>query len=288
MPLPRKFYYLGEQLSIGRQLSGQRNEITQAGLELVGFDSLKAEIECLLVIQWISQQFLDNQLTIELGNARLVNQVLATVTTDQNSKEAIAQALFNKNFPRYQELVAPFKDRAIYPFLERWPRLFGTADEIKNELAQLPIPDVAQPIIKELTALSGFVHRNFPKQQVIIDLSTSVPQKYYTGVIFKGYTSQSSDYVISGGRYDNLLANFQKKAVAAIGLGINVDLLSQLSPLQTSHKNKLVYSDQQHFERALQLIRQHPNYSLAIASNLAGAKKEAQQSQMELIVIGDE
>jgi ATP phosphoribosyltransferase regulatory subunit len=46
-------------------------------------------------------------------------------------------------------------------------------------------------------------------QQVIVDLSSAVPQKYYTGIVMKGYVEKTTGaYLISGGRYNRLLANF--------------------------------------------------------------------------------
>ena len=45
---------------------------------------------------------------------------------------------------------------------------------------------------------------------------------YYTGIIFRGYTYGTGDAIGKGGRYDNLLIQFGKKA-PAIGFTILVD-----------------------------------------------------------------
>ncbi|WP_367341649.1 ATP phosphoribosyltransferase regulatory subunit [Limosilactobacillus sp.] len=288
VPLPQKFYYLGERLSIGRQLSGQANENTQAGVELIGFPSVKAEVECLLVIHWISQKYLQDSLTVELGDARLVDQVLASLQIDDKVKNQLSDALFNKNLPAYQELVKQFQDNPYYSFLKRWPRLFGSVEELVAELTSLQIPPVAQPIINDLVSLAKFVKNNLAGQSVIIDLSSLVPQKYYTGMIFKAYSGQSNDYVISGGRYDKLLTGFQEASAPAVGLGINIDLLAQLWKKPAGTKNKLVFCQSDAYAKALQLIAQHSNYSLALSADLAGAQKEAAQAGMELITVGSE
>ena len=286
--LPQKFYYLGERMSISRQLSGQSNENSQAGVELIGFPSMKAEVECLLIIHWISQKYLQDSLTIELGDARLVDQVLNNLKIDEESKKQIAEALFNKNLPAYQALIQPFENTPYYSFLKKWPRLFGTVTELNDELNSLQIPAVAQPIVKNLVSLASFVQKNLAGQEVIIDLSSSVPQKYYTGVIFKAYSGQSSDYVISGGRYDDLLTGFQKEAVPAVGLGINIDVLAKLWQKPQGTKNKLVFCQSSNYAKALQLIQQNTGYSLALSTDLAGAKKEAAQAGMDLITVGSE
>lgn len=284
--LPRKFYYLGDELSIGRQFMGQQNEITQAGVELVGFNSVKAEIECLLIIHWISERFLNNQLTVELGDAQLVTRVLAELKVDQKAKDQIATALFTKNFPRYQQLIAGLKDAPQFPFLKKWSRLFGSVDEIESELSGIEVPAVAKKMIDRLLELARFVQTNLAKQKVIIDLSSAVPQKYYTGVIFKAYADRSNEYVISGGRYDRLLADFRKQPEASVGLGINIDLLASLSDKQAAKKNKLVFAKLDDYPAALKLVNENPDYSLAVAKSLDDAKKEAAAAGMELITIG--
>ena len=45
---------------------------------------------------------------------------------------------------------------------------------------------------------------------------------YYTGIIFKGYTYGTGDAVLKGGRYDNLIEQFGKKA-PSVGFTIVLD-----------------------------------------------------------------
>ena len=48
--------------------------------------------------------------------------------------------------------------------------------------------------------------------------------KYYTGILFRGYTYGTGEAVVTGGRYNSLLQQFGKES-AAIGFAINVDQL---------------------------------------------------------------
>ena len=47
---------------------------------------------------------------------------------------------------------------------------------------------------------------------------------YYSGIIFKGYFNGIGSTVLRGGRYNNLLEDFGKKA-CAIGFSVDVNLL---------------------------------------------------------------
>ena len=57
---------------------------------------------------------------------------------------------------------------------------------------------------------------------------------YYTGIIFKGYTYGTGDAVLKGGRYDNLIEQFGKKA-PSVGFAIVLDELMMALSRQGIH-----------------------------------------------------
>lgn len=60
----------------------------------------------------------------------------------------------------------------------------------------------------------------------MIDLGLVHRNDYYTGILVRGYIENMGEAVLSGGRYDTLLANFGAP-LEAIGFGVNVDLLTR-------------------------------------------------------------
>lgn len=60
------------------------------------------------------------------------------------------------------------------------------------------------------------------EKYVSFDLGMMVTYRYYTGVIFKGYTYGTGDTIVSGGRYDTLMAQFGKDR-PSVGFKISVD-----------------------------------------------------------------
>ena len=65
------------------------------------------------------------------------------------------------------------------------------------------------------------------KDKIMVDLSLVHRNNYYSGVIFRGYVEGFGDTVFSGGRYDNLLNEFNLD-LPATGFAVNVDSLSNL------------------------------------------------------------
>ena len=60
------------------------------------------------------------------------------------------------------------------------------------------------------------------EQYVTFDLGMSGRYRYYNGMIFKGYTYGSGRPIVTGGRYDNLMEQFGRKA-QAVGFAIVLD-----------------------------------------------------------------
>ena len=289
IPLPQKFCYVGDIFRLSRSLSGSYNQLTQAGIELVGYQSTKAELECLINIYDLSQEILDEQITIELGYADFAKIFLDIFTTDIDLRKQIAQALFDKKITEYERLISSFEDQRLYPLLKKWPRLFGEPDDIFQELNQYELPESVTLRLKKIKEIVLLVRQVLPKQQLVIDLSSRAPQQYYTGLTFRGFAKSGEDYIFSGGRYDNLLANFQAQNEPAVGMGIDIDLLTDLCVKKFNRIPKtLVFSSIKNWSKAQALVKKLSNATLSLSNTKAEAIKEAQKLQAKLIDIEED
>ena len=289
IPLPQKFCYVGDIFRLSRSLSGSYNQLTQAGIELVGYQSTKAELECLVNIYDLSQEILDEQITIELGYADFAKIFLDIFTTDVDLRKQIAQALFDKKITEYERLISSFEDQRLYPLLKKWPRLFGEPDDIFRELNQYELPESVTLRLKKIKEIVLLVRQVLPKQQLVIDLSSRAPQQYYTGLTFRGFAKSGEDYIFSGGRYDNLLANFQAQNEPAVGMGIDIDLLTDLCVKKFNRIPKtLVFSSIKNWSKAQALVKKLSNATLSLSNTKAEAVKEAQKLQAKLIDIEED
>lgn len=284
VPLPQKFGYVGDIFRVSRRLSGSYNQMTQAGVELIGYASIKAELECLTIANQLSSELIDDAVEIELGDAQFAQQVVASLTTDAAQQNAIKQALFNKQIPQYDALIAAYADEPLFTFLQKWPRLFGQPKTIFAALKVAPLPTTVRPAMERLRTVVDWMSHTMPKQAVSIDLSSQAPQKYYTGLTFRGYSQAGAGYLFSGGRYDQLLANFQAKTEPAVGMGVDVDLLTELALSQApTAPRQLIYFDPQQWSQAETWLARTPNASLSLANSLAAARVEAEQLNAALI-----
>lgn len=283
--LPRKLYYIGERFKIAKSLSGKYNQMTQAGVELVGYPSLKAELECFMIINCLSRKFLQGKVRIELGNARFADAILNSLTDDTQLKQEIKNQLYKKNIPKYQQLISLFALNDQTDFLKEWPRLFGSASTVLRKISSFKLPVKAQQIITELTQVSQWVQK-LPEQSVLLDLSVAPPQSYYTGITFKGFSDDISDYLFSGGRYDHLLENFQKKGEPAVGMGIDLELLTKTAELNVSvSKADILFFEPEQLNEVVKICQKITNLTLCLEDNLQDAKKSAATRNVKLFCI---
>lgn len=282
--LPQKFWYVGDIFRISRRLSGSYNELTQAGIELVGYSSIKAEFECLVLINSLSKKMLDEPVEIELGIADFAKVALSELTDDEQLQTDIANALYDKQVPKYESLIKQFSQREEYQFLLKWPRLFGKPEKIFQQLKEFQLSAELTKRIAEVKQVITWMEQVLPDQAISIDLSSRAPQQYYTGLTFKGFSKAGSGYLFSGGRYDKLLANFQDVGESAVGMGINIDLITDLVVTKSEEKQKkLIFFSADQWPEAEKLLKKTDNGILSLSDTLTQAKEEAKKLNAELI-----
>lgn len=285
--IPQKFAYIGDLFKRNKELVGLYNQATQAGVELVGYETNKAELECLCLINRLNRNVLAGKLYVELGHAMLAQKILGLLEEDHDLLESVKQALFTKNIPLYENLIEKYADKKIFNFLKKWPRLFGDLNEVRNMLKNTYIPKEARKAIEEVFSIGELVE-SLPKQRVTVDFSSPAPQSYYTGLTFKGYLANVSEYVVSGGRYDKLLANFKDKEESAVGMGIELDLLARILVQQNQAESRhrvLIYFNTPQLSQAAAIVEQNPDYELCLAATLNNARKVAKLKNARLMIL---
>lgn len=282
---PQRLYYVGDVLINEEEHQGKVNQITQAGIELIGYSSLKAELECMSIIANWSERLLPTPICIELGHAKVGDAILEALHLDKEDEAVLLGALYSKKISDYMNCIQQYQSSALYPLLAKWPRLFGTVQEIQEELSTIILPVKAQRLLDELYDFAQLIQPMFT-ELIRIDMSTKAPQTYYTGLTCKGYVEGMASYLVSGGRYDQLLGYFQEESMPAMGIAFDIDCLSQLVKDEVVKPSiTYVYAEPKQLEEAYELIRNNEGYSLSLGDTLEEAKAQANREKAELIIV---
>ena len=192
-------------------------EPLQFGAELFGHDGLEADLEVLQLALTVLAQSDVGQVSVDLGDARLVKAVLAGVDLDASLRQSIHQALATKDVTSLQSLVKTLPDPVGQALLQL-PTLYGDVSVLAQAQTVLAAWPQAVQALQQLQWLAS--HLDVP---VTVDLADLRGYAYYSGARFAIYVPGASDALVRGGRYDEVGAVFGRKRPA---VGFSLDLKS--------------------------------------------------------------
>lgn len=105
-----RLYYIGDVFRRTDSLSGDYNQETQAGIELIGDQSFEAEIQALDTMLKFAQEFGIVDVQVVLSDARFIDVVLENLQLDQDLRQRMKQAIEQKNVSVFEELRATIPD----------------------------------------------------------------------------------------------------------------------------------------------------------------------------------
>jgi ATP phosphoribosyltransferase regulatory subunit len=223
--LPLRLYYHQSVFRRARIYSGVADEYMQSGVELLGAGGLRADLEILSCAVEALQRCGAPRFRIEVGHAGIFKALAEGLSTTDELRGELIEAIKAKNVPRLQALLSPWNSQAAKALLAL-PRLFG-GEEIFQKAAPLFRAAKAARALEELQTLYESCKALGLQDDINVDLGLVHGQQYYTGLVFRGYIEGSGKRVLSGGRYDALLAEFGRPA-EAVGFALSLDPLAEL------------------------------------------------------------
>ena len=161
---------------------------------------------------------------IAMGHARLVEQILSLFPEELRAE--LREYVVSKNFPAlYQRLAGVKMEEACRALLELTAQTGGIdlVEQGYTYSQKMGLTEISQ-IFERLLALHRLLEAEGMSQELVYDLGMTADLHYYTGIVFQGYTDGTGDYVLDGGRYDDLLRQFSKNW-PSVGLGIYMNSL---------------------------------------------------------------
>lgn len=233
--------------------AGREAEFVQTGVELVGDGSAEADAEVIaLAIACLKAAGVHN-FKIALGHIEFLNGLLQSHLADQpEAQQALKERLLQRNYVGYrQELRSLALTAAAKEELERILRLRG-GHEICKEASSIVKDASSQEALNHLCEVWEALQVYGVREHLLIDLTMIGSFGYYSGLIFEGYAADLGFPVLSGGRYDNLLAGFGHPAPATgFALETNRILLVAEDAKAEQHRRILVIYNKQNREEAL-------------------------------------
>lgn len=224
--MPVRLYYRQAVYRNNLTLTGKPNEIMQMGVELLGVEGKRADLEVLSTAVDCLQSIMPD-FRIEIGHAGFFQALADQLQVSEEIKENIRLSIENKNYSALNNILDNLPNSVAVNAIRKLPRLFG-GEEVFEKALNLSCGEKAEKALAYLQNIYHSLAELGLENKIIIDLGLVQRNDYYSGIVFTGYVSGIGDAVLSGGRYDLLLSNFGTPMGAA-GFAINVDALAQIN-----------------------------------------------------------
>jgi ATP phosphoribosyltransferase regulatory subunit len=218
-PAPVRLCYEGRVFRRQYGRARNRQQVTQAGVELIGVAGIGADVEVITLAIRACEEAGLSDFRIELSDIRLVRSLLEQVPAD--ARDQVSAIVAQKDAAQLKAL----SKRGALP------------DDIADQLADLltfygerrVLDDAARRFrspqaavaLKNLTAIADQLTALGLGGRIVFDLSETRGLSYYTGMRFSVLANGPGEALGGGGRYDQLLTRFGVEAAAT---GFAIDL----------------------------------------------------------------
>lgn len=231
-PLPLRLFYVANVFRHAEPKASLRREFTQAGVELIGAGTPQADAEVIALTVNCLRALGLQEFRVRLGAMDLLNALLEPLGLNDTQSELVKGALERKNERALNELLRdapmPTETRRALAAL---PTLAGGGEILPRALAECSINERARGALERFQTLWNLLDALGVRDALTLDLGMVRGMAYYTGIVFEGFARGIGFAILSGGRYDNLLAHFGN-AMPACGFALGVERVLAALALQ--------------------------------------------------------
>ncbi len=266
LPLPLRLYYNQTVFRSDDINTGARTEIDQCGIELIGAQGIRADLEILSMAIDALEACGVADYHIEIGHVGYFSALLEGLGASEDVQNALRQLVEKKDFVAYRAMLRAYLQTEAGKALWDLPRMFG-GPQVLEQARKHSGNEGAQNAISYLEEIYGVLSKAGLSDHVQFDLGLIQNMEYYTGMIFRGFVQGAGSNVISGGRYDRLIGQFGKE-IPATGFGLDVDAVAGCRALPEHFRPKtLIWYDLGCLRQARRRLEQEPEQTAMLSAS---------------------
>lgn len=224
---PLRFSYAAPVFRLRAESHAEwRRESTQIGCELIGHSGCAADMEVLVIaVEILSSLGLDGRYTITINDLEVFNGIVGSLGLDRTAQEELRELVDTHNAEDLERFLASYASTEECASFAQLVQLSGRSEVFENA-RRVITNERSVAALGRLETLWNVVDSLGLAAQFEVDLGDVSRLDYYTGILFKIYVAGVGMRVGSGGRYDQLTANFGK-AEPAVGFVLDLDALAE-------------------------------------------------------------
>lgn len=219
-----RFRYCANVFKVHETLSGNKNEITDCGVELIGLEAKDGDLEILVTALDALKVIPSVKVTLEIGNVQFFKQACITAGLSGEETDTLGYLIDQKSLIELNTYLSTLTIQNTYKEFFSKMVWWNGDNTILDEAKQYAFNDTLLNIIEDLKALHDALEQLGYKDMVTYDLGKIGNLNYYTGLIFDAFVEGIGFRVMSGGRYDHLIGKYGFD-VPAVGFSIKLDQL---------------------------------------------------------------
>ncbi|MBY6036857.1 ATP phosphoribosyltransferase regulatory subunit [Fictibacillus nanhaiensis] len=270
---PLRLAYSSSVFRAQQREGGRPAEFEQVGIELIGEGTASAEAETLALMSEVIKKSGISSFTVAVGHIGFVQELLGDILGNDNRAEELLKYLNEKNYVGYTSHVKQLPLSSIDT-----KRLLKLLDlrggiEVLDDASALTPNEKGQRALEELKSLYSLLEEYGAAHNIVFDFTLFSHMNYYTGIVFEAYATGIGAPIASGGRYDDLLNRFDRKA-PAIGFAIRMDyFIEALETKSELPKRQCILYTPERRKEALQLAKEKRSEGVhVVMQDLAGVK----------------
>jgi len=223
---PLRLFYTANVFRHENPQAGRYREFYQAGIELIGTDTGRADAEVIILASEALRTLGVEDFKVGIGQVQLVDLILENSSLLSECRSRLKQSIANKDYVSVNKIIESAGVPKDEEDLLRSLSLVQTGEDFFARLAAFDFPEVVEEQVTRLREVYEALTAAGLQDSVFIDLGITRDLEYYTGIVFEAYTHALGFPICGGGRYDNLFSRFGMDCPATgFALGIERILL---------------------------------------------------------------
>jgi len=234
-----RLFYIQNVYGFLDQSMDAQAEVSQAGIEYIGKAGSEADAEvAALAIQTLILAGLKD-FKLEIGQVGFFRGLIGDAPITEEQEEKIRSLIDAKNTVEleYELAKMPIGDDLRKKLLA-FPNLFGDNASVFEQVYSFAQNAESTSAVDDAKKTYDILCGMGLSKYISIDFGLLNNYKYYSGIIIRGIVSEVGSPILSGGRYDNLLEEFGRKAPAT-GFALRIkEIMAALQKQQNGQDGK--------------------------------------------------
>lgn len=261
-----KYCYSAETYRYPRLYQGKNHQFLQAGIELIGDDSLEGDVSVIYLAHKTLKDCNCKSFTINIGSSLFLSTLLDDFKINDELKESIYKTIENKDYVTLREILNKNIDSTKAEFIIDLMLRGGRLKYIEGLMKTLEGTKSLE-VLKYLKQVY-LTLRELDVENIIFDFSIYSYAEYYTGIIFNIFIDNVTKYVVQGGRCNTLFKEYGKD-LPDVGFGMDLDVLTDYvlgnSLIDVKSEKYLSFQGDEFFVKAMKGIEDLNNQGITVS-----------------------